>query len=118
MKVGIRMVDGTIVSGDDWSQVETQWANLFMNQLIPADQFRAEVQNRARVWSGTDIAVDGTSYDFLQECERAGMLTTITNVDAVDPNKPAAKPASRVVFLDAVRHAAEQRRARRATQEG
>jgi hypothetical protein len=114
MLKGIRLLDGRLLVGEDWAAVEAAWSNESMNSIIEPGKFRAEIQHRAQVWSGTEILIDGSAEDFLNECERAGMVTTIYNADNVTAQREVPKPAARVVFLNEVREAAMRRLERRA----
>jgi len=100
----LTMLDGRNVVAPTWEDVEKDWSNLFMNQLAPPGQFRQEIQARARVWSGTEIIVSGSAYDFLQEAERAGLVYGMS--DHYQPGLPALiqryVPLARVVYLDGI----------------
>jgi hypothetical protein len=80
-----------------------------MNAIAAPENFRKEIQNRAKQWSGADIAIDGDGRDFLFECERGGLLTVIVDADnAVDT--PPVKSLPHIVFEDAKRARMEARK--------
>jgi hypothetical protein len=114
MLKGIRLVDGRLLTGTEWSDVEAAWSQDFMNSLTEPGRFREEIQNRARLWSGAEIIIDGSAHDFLNECERAGLVITVEGAERVAPVREMSKPAARVVFLNEVREAASRRLERRA----
>lgn len=109
MSVAIRFLDGKILRGSTWEEVERAWNAEFMNAVSDAAEFRTDLQHRAKVWSGLDIVTDGTAKDFLYECERAGLITMLHNADGATDAAPLGKPVSRVIFLDSVRRAAAER---------
>jgi hypothetical protein len=75
MLKGIRLVDGRLLTGTEWSDVEAAWSQDFMNSLTEPGRFREEIQNRAQiVVRRTEIIIDGSAHDFLNECERAGLV--------------------------------------------
>lgn len=111
--VGIRLNDGNVIRGNDWEIVESLWAADFMNQIIPEQLFRPEIRDRAKVWSGLDIAIDGSSYDFLYECERAGLVTLIMGDAEHAIDGQPGKSIPRTIYLDRVRELADRREHRK-----
>lgn len=117
MTVGIRLADGAVIGGESWADVEDGWAARFMNAVIPRDEFRSEIQRRGVLWSGVEMAIDGSAEDFMHEAERAGLITMIRNVNAARPRPDVLVPMARLVFLEAqklARMAREQRNAAKA----
>lgn len=98
----IRLLDGRTIQGDSWEDVEKNWNGWFMNQLIEPDNFRAEIAERAKLWSGVEIATYGTSEDFLHECERAGMIHYLAarEPDSLFRHLAHVVPAARLVYLN------------------
>lgn len=116
--VGIRLADGRVLRAQDFTAVETAWSDYFMNAAIEPDQFRKEVEQRAKLWSGVEIAIDGNARDFLLECERAGLLSVLTDASSTtDVELDPEKIVPRVVYLASVREMRERREARRQERE-
>jgi len=106
---GIRMLDGSLIRAETWESVEESWRYAGMNSLLAdSDSFRQSIAVRASVWSGVELATDGNSYDFLQECERAGLLSTIANASNSEPSAPWDS-TPRLVYIEARRKQAEDR---------
>lgn len=111
---GLRLEDGRVLRGETWADVDQAWSSCFMNAIVPPDEWRTEIQNRAKLWSGLDIAVNGSAYDFLQESERAGLVSLIYDATHVaDTSEPQPKPTARVVYLADMRRRAAQREERK-----
>ena len=101
----ITLLDGRRIAGGNWAEVEANWADWFMNQLVDSENFRQEVADRAKLWSGVEMSIDGSSEDFLFECERAGMIHSmaVLNIDIVDIAAfIATVPAARQAFLNRI----------------
>ena len=71
--VAVIFPDGARLEGPTWADLERQLREDAWN---PSDKqgFREEFANRARVWSGTAIAVDSSPKEFFEELEKAGLL--------------------------------------------
>lgn len=111
-QVGIRLIDGSVIKAPSWEAVETDWSVDFMNQISSPEGFRTDIQNRAKLWSGIDIQISGSSYDFLAECERAGLVQTIQNASQSYDGPPIV-PISRKVFLTLCQERMSRRRSKK-----
>lgn len=67
-------------AADTWADLERQ---LRANGWNPESErkFRKEYRNRARVWSGTEIALESSSREFFEDLERAGLVM----IERTDP---------------------------------
>lgn len=79
--VAVRFPDGVRLSAQTWPLLEEKLKRAQVFGTVSGD-FREEMQRRARVWSKTDILIDGTSRDFFCELERAQMLLVIPHEGA------------------------------------
>lgn len=96
-----RLLDGKFVSAPTWSLLEEVYRSTFMNAIIPEDEFRETLRERAKTWSGTVIATDGDSEDFFLELERAGLVLRVSaNIIADDPTIPVDANVPRIVYLN------------------
>lgn len=99
---GVKLNDGRLVTGESWEDVESNWNRTFMNAIVAPAEWREELATRAKNWTNTEIAVDGSARDFLHECERAGLCTVVADTrNAGDDPKPKV-PTARLVFLAAI----------------
>lgn len=105
---GIRLLDGSLMRAETWEELEAAWSTDGMNAVLPAGTFRDSMASRALVWSGTELATDGSSQDFLLECERAGMLVTVSNATLAEPIREW-QPTPRLVYIEARQKQAEER---------
>jgi hypothetical protein len=71
--VAVIFPDGTRLEGATWADLERQ---LREDSWNPSDEreLREEFAHRARVWSGTQIALDSSPERFFEDLERAGLL--------------------------------------------
>ena len=86
--VGCRWPDGRVTKADSFEELEqyireNQWTKHADHKI-----FRDEMADRAMIWTGVEIDVDGESKDFLMELERAGMLILIPFGDVPDQADP------------------------------
>ena len=96
----LRLLDGKYLSADTWEELENEYASAFMNATIPKTEFREAIASRAKTWSGTDLAVYGSAQDFLLECERAGLILSVSSAYVFgNPNRPLEASIPRLVFL-------------------
>ena len=74
---GVIWNDGVVQLAPSWEALETVLRDSQLETYESPELFRIVMQHRAHAWSGTEIDVSGSAYDFLCELERAGMLTTV-----------------------------------------
>jgi hypothetical protein len=65
--------DGARLVGKTWADLELQLRKDAWNPSFE-EKFRKEFANRARNWSGTEIATESSSKQFFEDLERAGMV--------------------------------------------
>lgn len=88
--VGIVWPDGKVQVAPTWEAMEEQVRTA---QFDPptAEDFRQHMADRAKAWSGVEVATEGSSEDFFWELERAMLLQTIraktTGIDTA-PRQP------------------------------
>jgi hypothetical protein len=73
MMPAIIFPDGTRLSGETWEDLEHQLRSDDWNPSDPVE-FREDFAHRARVWSGTEMAVESSSEQFFEDLERASMV--------------------------------------------
>jgi hypothetical protein len=108
MTKGIRHLDGSLMRADTWEELERAWSTAGMNAILPAGTFRESIASRALVWSGVELATDGSSEDFLQECERAGLLVTVSDATRSEPVREW-NPTPRLVYIEERQRVADER---------
>jgi len=74
----LKWPSGHVDSAPTWAQLEI---TLFKDQIIvpskTPEEFRQDMQHRARMWSNTDIDIAGSSKEFIDELIRARLCERI-----------------------------------------
>lgn len=119
----IETFDGYVHIGESWDDVLTLWNDDDWTLWDQPTAFRASQASFAREWSGVEIETNGSAFDFLAECERAGLVTTIPNVTSERLNTGVQRmPLPRELHLQRLAERARakeeqrQERARRAAE--
>ncbi len=80
--VGVILDNDEFFAAITWEDLEQMLAK---RQPSFAPEFRDWARATAKKQSKTDISIDGSSFDFLSELERAGLLRTLAYTDGTPP---------------------------------
>lgn len=84
--VGIRWPDGKVQTAPNWETLE-EVIRVSQYDIPDRNEFRDHMERRAKLWSGTEIMVNGDANDFFYELERAQLLRRLGNgLTVVDPS--------------------------------